>query len=327
MSVTVAIDAMGGDRAPGAIVDGAVQAAEQLGVRVLLVGRDDVVGPLIPEHAHSVELVVANEVVGMSDAPTSVRSKKDSSIVQAAQLVRDGKADALVSAGNTGATMAASLLRMGRIKGVARPAIAAPIPVPGHPPQVLVDAGATVDCAPEWLVQFAVMGREFARARLGVDEPRIGLLSNGEEAGKGDDVRKRAYALLANLRGFAGNVEGRDFMRPGIDVIVTDGFTGNVALKTIEGAIRGTAGLAFKVLELPELRDAAAQVMPHLLEAAKQVDPDYEGGAVLLGVNGVVVVGHGSSSAQAIVGAVRRAVECVEARVLERTKEAIADAG
>jgi glycerol-3-phosphate acyltransferase PlsX len=327
MSVAVAIDAMGGDRAPDAIVDGAVQAAEQLGVRVLLVGREDVVGPLIPEHAHSVELVVANEVVGMSDAPTSVRSKKDSSIVQAAQLVRDGKADALVSAGNTGATMAASLLRMGRIKGVARPAIAAPIPVPGHPPQVLVDAGATVDCAPEWLVQFAMMGREFARARLGVDEPRIGLLSNGEEAGKGDDVRKRAYALLANLRGFVGNVEGRDFMRPGVDVIVTDGFTGNVALKTIEGAIRGTAGLAFKVLELPELRDAAAQVMPHLLEAAKQVDPDYEGGAVLLGVNGVVVVGHGSSSAQAIVGACRRAVECVDARVVERTKEAIADAG
>jgi glycerol-3-phosphate acyltransferase PlsX len=271
--------------------------------------------------------VVANEVVGMSDAPTSVRAKKDSSIVQAAQLVRDGKADALVSAGNTGATMAASLLRMGRIKGVARPAIAAPIPVPGHRPQILVDAGATVDCAPEWLVQFAVMGREFARARLGVEEPRIGLLSNGEEAGKGDDVRKRAYALLAKVRGFVGNVEGRDFMRPGIDVIVTDGFTGNVALKTIEGAIRGTAGLAFKVLELPELRDAAAEVMPHLLEAAKQVDPDYEGGAVLIGVNGVVVVGHGSSSAQAIVGAVRRAVECVDARVVERMREAIADAG
>ncbi|MEX1006245.1 MAG: phosphate acyltransferase PlsX [Acidimicrobiia bacterium] len=327
MSVAVAVDAMGGDRAPGEIVAGAVQAAEQFGVRILLVGREDLVAPLLPHNAQSVELVAASEVVEMGDAPTSVRSKKDSSIVLCAQLVRDGKADALVSAGNTGATMAASLLRMGRIKGVARPAIAAPIPVPGHGPQILVDAGSTVDCAPEWLVQFAVMGREYARARLGVDEPRIGLLSNGEEAGKGDDVRKRAYALLENVRGFAGNVEGRDFMRPGVDVIVTDGFTGNVALKTIEGAIRGTAGLMFQALELPELRDAVAAVMPHLLDAAKQVEPDYVGGAVLLGVNGVSVVGHGSSSAQAIVGAVRQAVECVEARVVERTKEAIAGAG
>ncbi len=235
MSVTVAIDAMGGDRAPGEIVDGAVQASQEHDVRVLLVGQEEVVGPLVPDTARSVELVPATEVVGMSDAPTSVRSKKDSSIVVCAQLVRDGKADALVSAGNTGATMAAALLRIGRIKGVARPAIAAPIPVPGHHPQILVDSGATVDCSPEWLVQFAVMGREYARTRLGVDEPRLGLLSNGEEAGKGDDVRKRAYALLADVPGFAGNVEGRDFMRPGIDVIVTDGFTGNVALKTIEG--------------------------------------------------------------------------------------------
>jgi phosphate acyltransferase len=327
MSVTVAIDAMGGDRAPGEIVAGAVEASEQLDVRVLLVGREDVVGPLLPKTAGSIELVAASEVVGMSDAPTSVRSKKDASIVVCAQLVRDGKADALVSAGNTGATMAASLLRIGRIKGVARPAIAAPVPVPGHRPQILVDAGATVDCSPEWLVQFAVMGREYARTRLGIDEPRVGLLSNGEEAGKGDDVRKRAFALLENVPGFVGNVEGRDFMRPGIDVIVTDGFTGNVALKTIEGAIRGTANLVFAVLELPELREAAAVVMPHLLEAAKGVDPDYVGGVVLLGVGGVCVVGHGSSSATAIVGAVRQAVECVDAGVVNRMKEAIANAG
>jgi glycerol-3-phosphate acyltransferase PlsX len=327
MSVTVAIDAMGGDRAPGEIVDGAVQAADQLDVRVLLVGREEVVGPLVPDTARSVEVVGATEVVGMSDAPTSVRSKKDASIVVCAQLVRDGKADALVSAGNTGATMAASLLRIGRIKGVARPAIAAPVPVPGQRPQILVDAGATVDCAPEWLVHFALMGREYARARLGIDEPRLGLLSNGEEAGKGDEVRKRAYELLADIPGFAGNVEGRDFMRPGIDVIVTDGFTGNVALKTIEGAIRGTANLVYGVLELPELQDAAAAVMPHLLEAAKGVDPDYVGGVVLLGVRGVCVVGHGSSSATAIVGAARQAVECVEAGVVERMKEAVTHAG
>jgi glycerol-3-phosphate acyltransferase PlsX len=201
-----------------------------------------------------------------------------------------------------------------------------PVPVPGHHPQILVDAGSTVDCTAEWLVQFALMGREYARTRLEVDEPRIGLLSNGEEAGKGDELRKAAYPSLEKIPGFAGNVEGRDFMRPGFDVIVTDGFTGNVALKSIEGAIRGTASLVFAVLELPELRDAAAAIMPHLLEAAKQVDPDHVGGAVLLGVSGVCVVAHGSSSPLAIVSAVGQAVQAVDAGIVGRTKEAVAGA-
>ncbi|HXY93497.1 MAG TPA: phosphate acyltransferase PlsX [Acidimicrobiia bacterium] len=325
-NVTVAVDAMGGDRAPKEIVEGALDAARQLGIGVLLVGREDLVGPLLPRDVAGVELVAASDVVEMDEAATAVRSKKDASIVRCAQLVRDGRAQALVSAGNTGATMAAALLRIGRIRGVARPAIAAPIPVPGHRPQVLLDAGSTVDCAPEWLVQFAVMGREYARIRLDVDEPRIGLLSNGEEAGKGDDLRKHVFPLLADVPGFVGNVEGRDFMRPGVDVVVTDGFTGNVALKTLEGGIRGTAALVLGVLDDPELHDAASALMPHFLEAATLVDPDYVGGAVLLGVAGVCVVGHGSSSALAIVHAVRQAVECVEAGVVERTKEAIGDA-
>ena len=326
MSVTVAIDAMGGDNAPGAIVDGAREAAEQVGARVLLVGREETVTPLLGHGHPDVEVVGASEVIEMDDPATAVRAKKDASILVSAQLVRDGKADAMVSAGNTGATMGAALLRMGRIKGVARPAIAVPVPVPGHHPQILVDAGSTVDCTPEWLLQFALMGREYARTSLGVDEPRIGLLSNGEEAGKGDELRKAAYPLLEKVPGFAGNVEGRDFMRPGFDVVVTDGFTGNVALKSIEGAIRGTASLVFGVLELPELREAAAAVMPQLLEAAKQVDPDHVGGAVLLGVSGVCIVGHGSSSSLAIVSAVRQAVQAVDAGVVDRTKEAIAGA-
>src|SRR5262245_7499695 len=326
MSVTVAIDAMGGDNAPGAIVDGARQAAEELGACVLLVGRENEVRALLGSGHADVEVVAASEVVEMDDPTTAVRSKKDASVNVSAALVRDGKADAMVSAGNTGATMAAALLRMGRIKGVARPAIAVPVPVPGHHPQILVDAGSTVDCTAEWLAQFALMGREYARTSLDIDEPRIGLLSNGEEAGKGDELRKAAYPLLEKVTGFAGNVEGRDFMHPGFDVIVTDGFTGNVALKSIEGAIRGTAALVFGVLELPELREAAAAVMPHLLEAAKQVDPDHVGGAVLLGVAGVCIVAHGSSSRLAIVSAVRQAVQAVEAGVVDRTKEAIAGA-
>jgi glycerol-3-phosphate acyltransferase PlsX len=326
--ITVAVDAMGGDNAPGEIVAGALQAAEALGVRVIVVGPEDVIGPLLPGDSAGVELVGATEVIEMHDAAAAVRTKKDSSIVVSAELVRDGKADAMVSAGNTGATMAAALLRMGRIRGVARPAIAVPIPVPGRHPQILVDGGATVDCTAEWLLQFAIMGREYARIRLGVDEPRVGLLSNGEEAGKGDDLRKTAFPMLEAIPGFIGNVEGRDFMHPTVDVIVTDGFTGNVALKTVEGAIRGTAALVFSTLEsTPEVKAAAAAIMPALLRAADELNPDSIGGCTLLGVDGVCVISHGSSNALAMRNSVARAVECVEAGVVGRLKEAVAHAG
>jgi glycerol-3-phosphate acyltransferase PlsX len=326
--ITIAVDAMGGDHAPGEIVAGAIEAAEELDVRVLLVGTEDVITPLLPAGTHGVEIVPTTEVVAMFDPPASVRTKKDSSIVVSAELVRDGKADAMVSAGNTGAAMAAALLRLGRIRGVARPAIAVPVPVPGRVPQILVDGGATVDCTAEWLRQFAILGREYARWRMGVDEPRIGLLSNGEEAGKGDDLRKSVYPLLESIPGFIGNVEGRDFMHDTVDVIVTDGFTGNVALKTVEGAIRGTARLVFDTLvSTPELRHASEIVMPALLEQADQLNPDSEGGCVLLGVDGICVIAHGSSNARAIRNSVRRAKECVESEVVPRIKGAIADAG
>src|SRR5262245_9532221 len=326
-AVSIAVDAMGGDRAPDEVVAGAARAAAELGVRVLLVGDTERVAPLLPSDAKGVEVVHAGEVVEMHEAASVVRAKKDSSIIRCAKLVKDGDADAFVSAGNTGATMAAALLRIGRIKGVARPAIGVPIPVPGHHPQILVDGGAVTDCTPQWLHQFAVLGREYARVRLGIDEPRVGLLSNGEEPGKGDELRKAAYPLLETVPGFVGNVEGRDFMHPGVDVIVTDGFTGNVALKTVEGVIRGTAALVFAALDAPEIAEAAAAVMPHLLDAATQVDPDRIGGAVLLGVDGVCVVAHGSSNATAIVSSVARAIECVEQHVVARAKEAVRDAG
>ena len=324
---SVAVDAMGGDHAPDDVVEGAVRAAAELGVRVLLVGDEARIAPHVPANATGVDVVHASEVVEMDDQPGVVRAKKDASIVRCARLVREGAADALVSAGNTGATMAAALLRIGRIKGVVRPAIAVPIPVPGHHPQILVDGGAAVDCAPEWLYAFAVLGRSYARIRFGIEDPRVGLLSNGEEAGKGDELRKHAYPLLQRLPGFVGNVEGRDFMHPSVDVIVTDGFTGNVALKSIEGAIRGTAALVFAALEDPEIKEAVEVVMPHLLRAATELDPDRVGGAVLLGIDGVCVIAHGSSNATAIVSSVARAVECVEQGVVERAKEAMRDAG
>ena len=190
--ITVAVDAMGGDHAPAQIVAGALAAAAELGVAVRCYGRAEEVVAHVPGGAlpDGFEVVDCREVIAMDDEPASaVRRCKDASVVRAAQAVRDGEADAMISAGNTGAAMAAALLRMGRVPGVARPAIAVPIPVPGSHPQILVDAGATVDAAPEWLVQFARMGRVYARARFGLDAPTIGLLSNGEEDGKGDDER------------------------------------------------------------------------------------------------------------------------------------------
>jgi phosphate acyltransferase len=325
--VIVAVDAMGGDRAPGEIVAGALQAVEQLGVGVLLVGREEEVTPLLPaDRPDGVEVVDAREVVTMHDEPaTAARTKKDSSLVRAARAVREGRAQAMVGAGNTGATMAAALLKMGRIRGIARPAIAVPIPVPDRGrPQLLIDGGSTVDCAPDWLAQFARMGREYARTRLGVDEPTVGLLSNGEEPGKGDELRKEAFPLLEKVDGFAGNVEGRDLMHGTVDVIVTDGFTGNVALKALEGALRAAVALVFGVLDsTPEAREAGKVVMPLLLTAADAFDPDTTGGAALLGIDGVCVISHGASSARAIVNAIRVAAECVETDVVRRLKESI----
>jgi phosphate acyltransferase len=328
---TVAVDAMGGDRAPGEIVAGAQRAADELGVRVLLVGREDEVLPLLNGAANErIDVLDAREVVAMDDEPiAAIRKKKDSSLVRCAEAVRDGKADAMVSAGNTGAATAAAVLRLGRIKGVPTPAIAVPIPVPGEHPQLLVDAGAVVDPAPERLVQYALMAAQYARSRFGIEEPRVGLLSNGEEAGKGDELRKKAYPLLEAVPGFVGNVEGRDFMHPGIvDVVVTDGFTGNIALKCLEGALRSLSTLVFNILDsTPEAKEASATVVPMLLEAAEAFDPDVTGGALLLGLEGVCVISHGSSSARGILSAVEVAAECVDGHVIERTKEALAHAG
>jgi phosphate acyltransferase len=328
--VRVAIDAMGGDRAPAEIVAGALAAVGQLGVEVLLVGIEDAIRAEIPggELPAGVEIVACSQVIEMHDEPgVSVRAKKDASVVRAAEAVRDGQADAMVGAGNTGATMASALLRFGRIRGVARPAVAVPIPVPFAAPHLLVDGGATTDCSPEWLTQFARMGRTYAQVRLGIEEPTVGLLSNGEEPGKGDELRKQAFAALSGLPWFVGNVEGRDLMTGRPDVIVTDGFTGNVALKTIEGALKAAAGLVFTVLDsTPEAKEAGKVVAPMLLQGVTDyLDPDTVGGGLLLGVDGVCVISHGSSSARAIVNAVSLAVDCVTGGVVERLKLAVAE--
>jgi glycerol-3-phosphate acyltransferase PlsX len=305
---------MGGDKAPDEIVAGARRAAEELGVPVLLVGPPERLGD-----ACGLEVLPASEVIGMAEDPAyGVRRKKDSTLVRAAEAVRDGRASAMVSAGNTGATMASALLRMGRVKGVLRPAIATPIPVPGSLPTVLLDAGANVECTPEYLVQFAQMGAAFFTGRFGVAEPRVGLLSIGEEASKGTPLVKQTHELLAAGAGvrFVGNVEGRDLMTDAVDVVVTDGFTGNVALKTLEGALRFFMGVV--ATHLP--RDALAPLLP----VAGELDPDATGGAMLLGVDGVCVISHGSSGARAIVSAVRVAAEAVQGGLVDTLRTRVA---
>ncbi len=237
----IALDAMGGDHAPAEIVEGARRAAADHGLDVLLVGRPDELGD-----TGDLPVLAASEVIGMdADPGTSVRTMKDSSLVRAAEAVRDGKAGAMVSAGNTGAAMASALLRMGRLPKVARPAIATPIPVPGSDtPTVLLDAGANAECRPDWLVQFARMGTVYCPASLRGPRPTVALLSIGEEPTKGSPLVKDTHQLLSALdweaagARFLGNVEGRDLMGGEVDVVVTDGFTGNVALKTLEGGMK-----------------------------------------------------------------------------------------
>ncbi len=324
MNLPVAVDALGGDKAPDEILQGVVDAVAA-GINCAVVG---------PEHLQSLTtvniaglpLIPASEVIAMDEDPAGgVRRKKDSTLVRAAEAVRDGKASAMISAGNTGATMASALLRMGRVKGVNRPAIATPIPVPGHTPTVLLDAGANAEVQADWLVQFGVMGSIYAMRRFGIERPRVGLLSIGEEPGKGDTLRKEAYELLSSAGGinFIGNVEGRDIMTPDVDVVVTDGFTGNVVLKTLEGSLKTVVKALFSAFGAPELKVHADALLPALLPLYESLDPDTYGGAILLGVDGVCIISHGSSSARAMLNGIKVAKEMVDSRMVEEIRAAI----
>lgn len=323
----VAVDAMGGDHAPGTIVRGAAEAAAA-GIPVLLVGPADLADRV---DTGGLELVEASEVIEMDDDPAhGVRRKKDSTLVRAAEAVRDGRASAMLSAGNTGAAMASALLRMGRIKGVNRPAIATPIPVPGAGPTVMLDAGANAEVQADWLVQFAQMGSIYARHRFDIASPRVGLLSIGEEPGKGDSLRKEAYELLSVAPGieFIGNVEGRDIMTDDVDVVVTDGFTGNVVLKTLEGAMKAVVRALLEAFAAEEhYRPHADALLPALVPLYETLDPETYGGAILLGVDGVCIISHGSSSERAVRNGLHVAREMVEADIVGEIRAAIAAPG
>jgi glycerol-3-phosphate acyltransferase PlsX len=319
---------MGGDRAPDEIVAGARRVAEESGIGVVLVGRPGAMGDTgdLPQ-------IAASEVIGMDDDPAQgVRRKKDASLVRAAEAVRDGAAMAMVSAGNTGATMASALLRMGRLPQVVRPAIATPIPNLDRPwPTVLLDAGANAECSAAMLVQFAQMGAAYARLRYGVERPRAALLSIGEEKSKGTPLVKETHEALAGGAGgpgleFVGNVEGRDFFGDLADVIVTDGFTGNVALKSLEGSLRFLVGALMGILGKPEVKEASDALMPELVPLAASLHPDSTGGAMLLGVDGVCVISHGSSSAAAMVNAITVAHDLAVAGLVHDLAAAVAPA-
>lgn len=321
-ALPVAVDAMGGDAAPAVAVEGAKLATDR-GISTLLVGIPEQVGDTA-----GVQLVACTEAIAMDEDPAAgVRRKKDSSLVRAAELVRDGEASAMVSAGNTGATMGAALLRMGRLPGVLRPAIATPIPRPGSTPCVMLDAGANAECSPQMLLQFAQMGSAFATHRFGVARPSVALLSIGEEKSKGTPLVKETHELLSQASAgvnFVGNVEGRDLIPSPVDVIVTDGFTGNVALKTMEGVLRFIMDTLLGVLTADdEAREAAKVILPRLLPVAADLDPEGLGGAMLLGLNGVCVISHGSSTAKAIENATAVGYEMASSGVVDAIAAAL----
>jgi glycerol-3-phosphate acyltransferase PlsX len=320
MSVRVAVDAMGGDRAPAEIVAGAREARTDEIVPILY-GPREVVAPLAPD----LEVVDAPQVVGMHEKPAdAARDKRDSSLFAACRAVGEGAADVVVSAGNTGAMLAAGLLEIGRLPDVRRPAIAAPLPA-RRGPSVLIDAGANADARPEHLLQFAHMGSIFAEEIIGIDRPEVGLLSIGEEREKGNRLTREAHALLAadELR-FVGNVEGRLLLEGAADVVVCDGFTGNMALKVLEGTIRTVLdGFREEMMRSGRGKLGGLMIRPAANALRRRLDPDTYGGGYLLGLKGLAVVAHGNSSRGAIRSALPLGARGVSHRVVERMGESI----
>lgn len=332
----VALDAMGGDFAPRELVAGAVEAVNHMDLRILLVGQEEKIraeiayqvqlGNIDPGRVETfLEVVPAGQVIAMDEEPVlAIRKKKDASIVVATQLVKEGRAEAVVSAGSTGAQMVAALLILGRMAGVERPAIATVMPGLNGP-KVLLDSGANVDCRPKHLEQFALMGSAYAAAVLGVEKPRVGLLNIGEEESKGNELTKQTYPLLKQAQlNFIGNVEGRELLTGAADILVCDGFVGNVVLKLAEGFARAI----FELIKEELTRNARAKagaflILPGLQNLKNRLDYSEYGGAPLLGVKGISIISHGSSKARAIYNALRVAKESVEKDLVGRLTSAL----
>lgn len=329
----IVVDAMGSDNYPTPDVEGAVMAAREYGVNIILIGDASKIQPVLDSLGGTnlpLRVVNASEMLTMHDKGEDLVMKArhkeaQNSMAVGLDLVKSGEADAFVTAGNTGAAMVTSLFRLGRIRGVDRPALAGPFPTATGICSV-VDIGANPDCKPENLLQFGIMGSVYAERVRGIKNPRVGLISNGEEAGKGSELVKEAYPLLANAKiNFVGNVEGKEIFNGNVDVAVTDGFTGNVFLKSTEAVAKL---LIEKIRESikgggPLAMVGGALIRPAMGKVRKLLDPSEEGAAPLLGVNGLVFIGHGRSDALAIKSAVRVAKGAVEAKVLDAMKSAI----
>ncbi len=330
----IAVDAMGGDFAPKEIVRGAVDAAKKYDCEIVLIGDEEQIRAELhgadPAALH-ISIVHASEVIGMNEHPAeAVRSKKDSSVVVATRLVKEGSCDAVFSAGSTGAAVAAAQLILHRIRGVGRPSIATPMPTPDGV-TLMLDSGANVDSKPEHLVQSAVMGSLYAQHVFGIEHPRVGLLNIGEEETKGNEQAKETYPMLKaepNIR-FCGNAEGRDVPKGNFDVVICDGFVGNVVLKFAEGLAKTILGLIREEIRGAGLmaKLGALLLMPTLRRLGKRLDVREYGGAPLLGVNGYCVIGHGSSDAKSVASAIGVTVDYVNGRVLDQIRDALAKEG
>jgi glycerol-3-phosphate acyltransferase PlsX len=336
----IAVDAMGGDQGPGEVVRGVVDAARASKMRFALVGEPSLLHAelaRVSSRLQNVEIVGATQVIEMTDQPTvAFKKKPDASIVVAARMVKEKRADAVVSIGNTGAAMAVSLLTLGRIKGIDRPAIATPLPSGSkYGTTVLLDAGATVDCDPNNLYEFALMGAVYAEAVLGIPNPTVGLLSNGEEDTKGNELVKRTRALFQQAMQadggkipfrYYGNVEGRDVFRGTTDVVVCDGFVGNVFLKASEGVAEMILGLLKRELSAGAWKlPLVAPLRPSLQRVRGRIDYSERGGAPLLGINGICIIGHGRSNAYAVTNACRAAERAIEHNIINSIRQRVCD--
>lgn len=340
----IVVDAMGGDDAPGAVVEGAVLAAREFKVEIILVGREDEIRRELARYSSEqlpISIVPASEVVEMEEHVSAVRAKRDNSMSVGMQLVKRGQADAFVSAGNSGAVMAAALFGVGRIHGIDRPALCSIYPA-SSTPAVFIDLGANTDPEPNNLVQFALMASVYSEKVLGALQPRVALVSNGEEEEKGSQLVRQAFPLLKNSGlNFVGSVEGKDIPKGLADVIVTDGFTGNVILKLTEGLVSWLAkylkasltggllnkiGLALMIPGFILMIPGLIFLLPALLQLRQKMDYREYGAAPLLGVDGVVLIGHGRSDAKAIRGAIRSTMRAVDGKIVEAIKAGLAAA-
>ncbi len=327
--VTIAIDAMGGDLGPEPIIEGLTQALDETSFKAILVGNQDVILSYLPQYYlddNAVEIIHCEDVVSMNDAATDALKKRDSSIYKAVECVRDKKADAVVSAGHSGATMTLATLRIGRLKDVNKPPLATLMPTIKEQKSLLLDVGAVTDCKARNLYEFAIMGRAYAKYIMKINNPKIGLLSNGEEDSKGNELTKEAFNLLKEIDGFIGNVEGRDIFNGKVDVIVADGFTGNIVLKTSEGVASTIIELMRQNIKksIPAKIGALLMKRKVFTNLKKQVDYAEYGGAPLLGINGCAIISHGSSNAKAIKNAIFQAVRFAKSDINSRIKDELA---